>query len=91
MTDVILEFQFARTINQMSIQVKFFASLREKIGKAEVELNSAADAGEAWQLATDNAPRPDNVLVAVNLEYARFDSPVKDGDEVAFFPPVTGG
>jgi len=91
MTDVILEFQFARTINQMSIQVKFFASLREKIGKAEVELDSATDAGEAWQQATDNAPRPDNVLVAVNLEYARFDSPVKDGDEVAFFPPVTGG
>lgn len=75
----------------MSIQVKFFASLREKIGKAEVELDQAANAGEAWQQATDDAPRPDNVLVAINLEYAKFDSPVKDGDEVAFFPPVTGG
>ncbi|WP_297807456.1 molybdopterin converting factor subunit 1 [uncultured Methylophaga sp.] len=75
----------------MSIQVKFFASLREKVGKAEVELNQAANAAEAWQQATDNAPRPDNVLVAINLDYAKFDSPVKDGDEVAFFPPVTGG
>jgi molybdopterin synthase sulfur carrier subunit len=75
----------------MSIQVKFFASLREKIGKAEVELSQAGTAGEAWELATDKAPRPDNVLVAINLDYARFDSPVKDGDEVAFFPPVTGG
>lgn len=75
----------------MSIQVKFFASLREKIGKAEVELSSASNALDAWEQATDNAPRPDNVLVAINLDYAKFESPVQDGDEVAFFPPVTGG
>jgi len=81
----------AKTINQMSIQVKFFASLRDKIGKADIELDAAKDPAEAWVLATDNAPRPDNILVAVNLDYARFDTPVKDGDEVAFFPPVTGG
>jgi molybdopterin synthase sulfur carrier subunit len=31
------------------------------------------------------------MLVAVNMEYARPDQPVRDGDEVAFFPPVTGG
>ena len=83
--------KIAKTINQMSIQVKFFASLREKIGKAEVELATASNAGDAWAQATDNAPRPDNVLVAINLDYAKFDSVVKDGDEVAFFPPVTGG
>jgi molybdopterin synthase sulfur carrier subunit len=75
----------------MSIQVKFFASLRDKIGKSDVELDSASTAGEAWALATDNAPFPDNLLVAVNLDYARIETPVKDGDEVAFFPPVTGG
>ncbi len=83
--------KFAETINQMSIQVKFFASLRDKIGKSEVELSSAKTTGEAWDQATENAPRPNNVLVAINLEYARFDDPVEDGDEVAFFPPVTGG
>lgn len=75
----------------MSIQVKFFASLRDTIGKAEVELPAAKTAGEAWDLATDAAPRPDNILVAINLEYAHFDDPVTEGDEVAFFPPVTGG
>lgn len=75
----------------MSIQVKFFASLREKIGKAEVELSSASNALDAWEQATNNAPPPDNVLVAINLDYAKFESAVQDGDEVAFFPPVTGG
>lgn len=75
----------------MSIQVKFFASLREKIGIAEVQLDKATTAEQAWDLATNNKPKPDNILVAINLEYAHFDSPVQDGDEVAFFPPVTGG
>ncbi len=75
----------------MSIQVKFFASLRETIGVSDINVNHANNAGEAWDLATDKAERPVNVLVAINLEYAQFDSPIKEGDEVAFFPPVTGG
>ena len=32
-----------------------------------------------------------SVLFAVNSEFARPDTPVRDGDEVAFFPPVSGG
>lgn len=75
----------------MSIQVKFFASLRETIGVADTTINLARSAGEVWDIATDKAERPINVLVAINLEYAQFTSAVEDGDEVAFFPPVTGG
>lgn len=75
----------------MSIQVKFFASLREKVGIAEVELSEAETADEAWSQATKGADKPANLLVAINLEYADISTPLKAGDEVAFFPPVTGG
>jgi len=75
----------------MSIQVKFFASLREKMGISETKVDSASTAGEIWDITTECAERPLNVLVAINLEYAQYDSQVSDGDEVAFFPPVTGG
>jgi molybdopterin synthase sulfur carrier subunit len=34
---------------------------------------------------------PPNTLAAVNMEYAELTQSVRDGDEVAFFPPVTGG
>ena len=77
----------------MTIRVKFFASLRESIGRREVEVEPARarTAADAWRIATAGRPVPDNVLVAVNLEYTRLEAPVRAGDEVAFFPPVTGG
>ena len=77
----------------MPIQVKFFASLREKVGQAEAEL--AAGPGmtalDVWQQATGDLDLPSNMLIAINLEYVDQHHRVKDGDEVAFFPPVTGG
>ena len=77
----------------MTITVKFFASLRESIGRREVEVDSAraGTAADAWCAATGGRPIPDNVLVAVNLEYTQLGASVRAGDEVAFFPPVTGG
>lgn len=75
----------------MPIQVKFFASLREQLGRSDTEIATVSTVAEAWQQATDGEPLPERILVAVNLDYATLDSAVKDGDEVAFFPPVTGG
>lgn len=77
----------------MAIKVKFFASLRERIGRDEASLDgaSALTVGEVWTQATAGATPPGNLLAAVNQEYAGLDQPVHDGDEVAFFPPVTGG
>jgi molybdopterin synthase sulfur carrier subunit len=75
----------------MSIQVKFFASLREQVGISETEIEPVSTALDAWNITTDNREPPSNLLVAVNLDYAKLNTAVKDGDEVAFFPPVTGG
>ena len=75
----------------MSISVKFFARLREQVGRAELTLDQAIDVKSVWDQATHNMKMPDNTLCAINMEYVDTHSPVSDGDEVAFFPPVTGG
>ena len=75
------------------IRVKFFASLREQVGISEIEIaeGKAHSVIEVWDSATNNIELPENTLMAVNMEYVDGSSPVKAGDEVAFFPPVTGG
>lgn len=77
----------------MSIKVLFFASLRETLNMAEanVAANLAQDVQQVWQLSTQNKPLPNNILIAVNQQYADLQTTVSAGDEVAFFPPVTGG
>ncbi len=77
----------------MAIRVRYFANLREQMGRKEEalvaeRLNTVAD---VWKTVAAGRPFPDHALCAVNMEYANPDTAVKDGDEVAFFPPVTGG
>ena len=77
----------------MTITVKFFASLRETLNRDTCTVNSsdATTAADVWRIATDNHELPNNTLVAINMDYANAEQSVSDGDEVAFFPPVTGG
>lgn len=76
----------------MTITVKFFASLRERVGKAEANVAAAPGLSLTiiWQQTT-NLPMPSNTLCAVNMDYVDCHHVAQDGDEVAFFPPVTGG
>jgi molybdopterin converting factor small subunit len=75
------------------IKVKFFASLRELAKKDStfVEPQAGLTLEQVWQLATNKIPLPNKILCSINLEYAALDSLANDHDEVAFFPPVTGG
>ncbi len=77
----------------MSITVKYFASLREKMGR-EMDQISALEVetvANVWSQVAHGKTMPTNTLAAVNLEYSDLTASVVDGDEVAFFPPVTGG
>lgn len=76
----------------MSISVKYFASVCDLVGKAEdaVDCGDIRTANDVW-VRTTSAVMPPNTLVAINQEHARGGDRVRDGDEVAFLPPVTGG
>jgi len=77
----------------MSIKVLYFASLTDSVGRGDDELSVEAPlpVREVWRRLNPDRPMPDTMLAAVNMEYVGLDAPVSDGDEVAFFPPVTGG
>lgn len=77
----------------MAITVKFFASLREQIGIEGTTrpFRTGVTPAALWSEVVPDRAMPGNVLVAVNMDYAAPDQPLADGDEVAFFPPVTGG
>jgi molybdopterin synthase sulfur carrier subunit len=83
------------------MKVLYFAWLRSRTGIAEENVTPPADirtVGELLSWLRDRSAGHAAALkdlaivrVAVNQEFARADHPVKAGDEVALFPPVTGG
>ncbi len=77
----------------MSIRIRFFASLADRVGVREKTIDSdgVQTAEDAWNACVSDVEIPGNARCAINQQYADFDAPVRSGDEVAFFPPVTGG
>ncbi|ORU92473.1 MAG: molybdopterin synthase sulfur carrier subunit [Cycloclasticus sp. symbiont of Bathymodiolus heckerae] len=77
----------------MSIKVLYFASLKELFGHADEQVNIEGldTVGDVWTFVSNGNGVSQQVLFSLNQEYADADALVKNGDEVAFFPPVTGG
>ena len=80
------------------IKVLFFAQVRELVNTDALEVAAEfatvealrqhlAGKGDRWALALEDG----KLLAAVNQTLVDFDHPLRAGDEVAFFPPVTGG
>jgi sulfur-carrier protein len=81
----------------MTVTVRVFARLREIVGASEMRrpIGAGWTVRNVWRaLAHEYPPLAEfepSISAAVNAEYARMESPVSDGDEVAFLPPVSGG
>ena len=85
----------------MSVRILYFARLRENMGVAQEMFELPAETRDVKSLRAQLVARGGAsaaalgqgkaVRVSVNQDLARDDTPVKPGDEIAFFPPVTGG
>lgn len=85
----------------LTIKILYFAWLRERVGVAEEDLMPPDDIATVealveWLSSRDSKHElafrnRSTIRCAVNQEFCESSSPVRSGDEVAFFPPVTGG
>jgi sulfur-carrier protein len=83
------------------VKILYFAWLRARIGCAEEEVSLPAQVRDVAALLqwlrsrggrhAEALHNPAVIRVAVNQDYVGLDHPVREGDEVAIFPPVTGG
>jgi molybdopterin converting factor subunit 1 len=79
------------------ITIRLFARLKDIAGAAELtrDIAPGATIGTVWRDLAGEFPQlaqyERSISSAVNLDYARMDRAVSDGDEVAFLPPVSGG
>ena len=79
------------------VNVRFFASLHDLVGTAELNLplENPSSVKEIFERLTRKFPqleeRRSQLLVAVNREYSSWEGTVTPGDQLAFFPPVSGG
>ena len=81
----------------MRVRVRFFAALREEVGRESLalELDEPATPEDAWRRVVADHPqvadRRKSLSAAVNRRYASFAAALSEGDEIVFIPPVSGG
>jgi molybdopterin synthase catalytic subunit len=72
------------------VTVRLFAGLRERAGTGKLELDGVATVADVWP-ALGLGEEPAGLLYAVNRTYVERTQALRDGDEVALIPPVSGG
>lgn len=78
----------------MKVNVRYFASVRDRMGRSEETVSveqASLTVEDLWKQVSKGESLPSSTLIAVNMEYTDATQTLKNGDEVAFFPPVTGG
>lgn len=81
----------------MNLNVRLFATLKDRVGAAQVsvEVNEPATVTNLLTALTEKFPAIEpslkSILISVNQEYAERDQIIHSGDEIALFPPVSGG
>jgi molybdopterin converting factor subunit 1 len=81
----------------MRVTVRLFARLRDIAGTGDLSREAAlgATVADVWRGLVDDFPEmaryETSISTAVNADYARMSATIRDGDEVAFLPPVSGG
>jgi molybdopterin synthase catalytic subunit len=81
----------------MELEIRLFATLKDRVGKATISVTLSEPSTVQDLLAEvvgeypELAPSISSLLVAVNRAYADEDTSLNPGDEIAFFPPVSGG
>lgn len=83
------------------MKVRYFAWVRERVGKPEEEIDVPAGVGTVGELMKWLSGRgeeyayafenPGVIRAAIDRAHVRPDAPIKDAGEIAFFPPMTGG
>tara|TARA_B100000965_G_scaffold372678_1_gene362553 strand:+ start:293 stop:526 length:234 start_codon:yes stop_codon:yes gene_type:complete len=77
----------------MNICVRYFASIKDDMGTGieNIQVDDDITVGNLFEKLTANMSYDGTVLMAVNHVYVDSSYKLRDGDEVAYFPPVTGG
>ena len=84
-------------MSDLTVQVRFFAGHRAIVGTAEQQrrLPAGSRVADLWQQLCDDypalAPYLGRMLIARNQEFCTVETPLQEGDEIAFIPPVSGG
>ncbi len=76
-----------------TVRVRFFASYRERyrLSDEKVTVSEGCTVQQVWSQLLPDDGVPAHLLVALNDEYSQLDQTLSADDEIAFFPPVTGG